>query len=118
MTITQRIAEWGIERGINSNKPDFRDYTVNIIEELNELAVANKNCDLNEMIDAIADIIVFSITELTKYKGNPDAILEETLKEISSRTGAFNADYGKWMKDTSPEAKAKWYKANYLPLIG
>ena len=37
----------------------------------------------------------------------------ETIKEISSRTGSYDPAIGKWIKDKSPEAQAKWYKANY-----
>ena len=37
----------------------------------------------------------------------------ETIKEISSRTGAYDENAKKWVKDESDEAKAKWYKANY-----
>ena len=37
----------------------------------------------------------------------------ETIKEISSRTGSYDEKAKKWIKDTSDEAKAKWYKANY-----
>ena len=37
----------------------------------------------------------------------------ETIKEISSRTGSYDEVSKKWVKDTSAEAKAKWYSANY-----
>lgn len=37
----------------------------------------------------------------------------ETIKEISSRTGYYDDNIHKFVKDTSPKAKAKWYKANY-----
>nr|DAN48848.1 MAG TPA: nucleoside triphosphate pyrophosphohydrolase [Caudoviricetes sp.] len=37
----------------------------------------------------------------------------ETIKEINSRTGSYDPSIGKWIKDMSPEAQAKWYKANY-----
>ena len=37
----------------------------------------------------------------------------ETIKEISSRTGSYDENAKKWVKDESDEAKAKWYKANY-----
>ena len=37
----------------------------------------------------------------------------ETIKEINSRTGKWDESKKKWIKDKSPEAKAKWYKANY-----
>ena len=37
----------------------------------------------------------------------------ETIKEISSRTGAYDENAKKWVKDTSDEARAKWYKPDY-----
>ena len=37
----------------------------------------------------------------------------ETIKEISSRTGYYDENIHKFVKDTSDEAKAKWYKADY-----
>lgn len=37
----------------------------------------------------------------------------ETIKEISSRTGSYDEKAKKWIKDTSDEAQAKWYSANY-----
>ena len=37
----------------------------------------------------------------------------ETIKEISSRTGAYDEKAKKWVKDESDEARAKWYKADY-----
>lgn len=40
-------------------------------------------------------------------------VLEEVVKEISSRTGSYSVDKKKWIKDTTEEAKAKWYKANF-----
>ena len=39
--------------------------------------------------------------------------MDETLKEIESRTGEVNPNTGKWEKYKTDEAKAKWYKANY-----
>lgn len=39
--------------------------------------------------------------------------MNETIKEISSRVGAWNESIGKFVKDTSDEAKSKWYKADY-----
>ena len=37
----------------------------------------------------------------------------ETIKEISSRTGYYNEDMHKFVKDKSKEAVKKWYKPNY-----
>ncbi|MGB2552629.1 hypothetical protein ACPF04_05555 [Campylobacter sp. MOP51] len=39
--------------------------------------------------------------------------MEETYKEISSRRGAWSDEAKKWIKDTSPEAKAAEYKADF-----
>ena len=39
--------------------------------------------------------------------------MDETIKEISSRTGAYDENAKKWVKDESDEAKAKWYQADY-----
>lgn len=39
--------------------------------------------------------------------------MQETIKEISSRVGEYDESKKKWIKDKSPEAVAKWYKANY-----
>ncbi|AJC92213.1 hypothetical protein CSUB8523_0689 [Campylobacter subantarcticus LMG 24377] len=37
----------------------------------------------------------------------------ETIKEIESRTGYYDNELKKFVKDTSDEAKSKWYKADY-----
>ena len=37
----------------------------------------------------------------------------ETIKEISSRTGYYNEDMHKFVKDKSDEAVKNWYKADY-----
>jgi len=39
--------------------------------------------------------------------------MDETLKEIESRTGAFNKESGKWEKFKTKEAKTLWYSADY-----
>jgi len=65
----------------------------------------------HEQIDAMADVIVFSMTEIMKKGYDPELVLQETAKEINSRTGTMID--GKFEKDLSKEAKAKWYKADY-----
>lgn len=39
--------------------------------------------------------------------------MDETIKEISSRTGSYDEKAKKWVKDESDEARAKWYQADY-----
>jgi len=114
----QLLKQWAIDRGINSQPPNPAAFTVNIVEELAELNEASKKSDWNGMIDAIADIMVFCSSELTQYQLDAEEVLLETHREINSRIGAWSQEYGKWMKDTSPEAKANWYSADYTRLLG
>jgi streptogramin lyase len=44
---------------------------------------------------------------------DPAVAMDETLKEINSRTGKFNPETDKWEKFKTPEAMAKWYSADY-----
>lgn len=58
--------------------------------------------------------ILYDCAVLAKNLGfNFKIAMLETIKEISSRTGSYNESAKKWVKDTSDEAKSKWYKANY-----
>lgn len=53
----------------------------------------------------------FSVIRALGYY--PVAAMNETLKKINSRKGAWDEQIGKWVKDTSEEAKAAWYEPNY-----
>ena len=58
--------------------------------------------------------ILLSCAKLCEQYGfNFEIAMLETIKEISSRTGAYDENAKKWVKDESDEAKAKWYSANY-----
>ena len=58
--------------------------------------------------------ILLSCAKLCEQYGfNFEIAMLETIKEISSRTGAYDENAKKWVKDESDEAKAKWYQANY-----
>ena len=60
------------------------------------------------------NIILINCTYLCEHYGyNFELAMLETIKEISSRTGSYDEATKKWIKDTSDEARAKWYKANY-----
>ena len=47
------------------------------------------------------------------YGFNFEIAMLETIKEISSRTGSYDEKAKKWVKDSSDEARKKWYSANY-----
>lgn len=51
--------------------------------------------------------------EAVKLGYNFHECMLETVKEISSRTGHFDENIHKFVKDKSDEAKSKWYKADY-----
>ena len=58
--------------------------------------------------------ILLSCAKLCEQYGfNFEIAMLETIKEISSRTGAYDEKAKKWIKDESDEARAKWYKADY-----
>lgn len=60
-----------------------------------------------------AFILNYCASVCESYGYNFEIAMDETIKEISSRTGSYDESAKKWVKDTSPEAKSKWYKADY-----
>ena len=91
-------------------------------EELQELVDAIAINNTTEIVDAISDIAVIAIGELTKLKYNPELVLKQTVKEISSRQqdpeqakawAAGNKQPGeKWNKDKSQDPSTL-YTADY-----
>ena len=58
--------------------------------------------------------ILLSCAKLCEQYGfNFEIAMLETIKEISSRTGSYDEKAKKWIKDSSDEARAKWYQADY-----
>lgn len=60
-----------------------------------------------------AFILNYCASVCESYGYNFEIAMLETIKEISSRTGSYDKSAKKWVKDTSDEAKAKWYQADY-----
>ena len=63
--------------------------------------------------DSLESMIDICYTLATEMGYDFKKAMDETIKEISSRTGSFDESLNKWIKDTSQEAKAKWYQADY-----
>lgn len=61
----------------------------------------------------LASIIPNLFALMVELGYDPVVCMEETFKEINSRTGYFDEGLNKFVKDTSEEAKAKWYRADY-----
>jgi hypothetical protein len=170
------LKKWSDSRGITRQPPVIEDFIANIIEEQGEWLAGAKAKDSYEMIDAVADNAVFTITECFKlgaeptqladnlptfsdfvdrFKNeedssrnlynlaiifvlgdrqseleldlllhisfqkmvtmgyDPEKVMDEVIKVLESRTGEWDNANGKFQKDTSPEAQAKWYTADY-----
>lgn len=110
MTNFTRIKEWSDERLITQNTPDKNGFVSMIVEELGEFLEADTT---EERIDAMADMIVFCYGEMAKYGYDGDKVMDEVIKEISSRTGAYNEETKKWQKYKTAGAMAKWYSADF-----
>ena len=77
-----------------------------------------ENCALFSYFDWVDvpsfNIILINCAYLCEHYGfDFQKAMEETIKEISSRTGAYDQKAKKWVKDSSDEARKKWYSANY-----
>jgi hypothetical protein len=134
----ERFAE---ERKIDKLSPNDDDFAANILEEVLEHRgynitpetrntlkdkfnsfVANLEEDgvitfgavkgIEDKIDAIADIVVFSITEMMKFNYRPTCVLREVSKEVNSRKGKIvNGKFEKFKP--GEEGYVEPYKANY-----
>ena len=125
MRIFQRIKEWSDSRGISKQEvggcdwvfvvarlsttydmfkiSGVKGYTLHVIEELIEYAEAMRDGDENGAVDAIADGGIFGSTELVKMGYDIELVTNEVLKVIESRTGKWDDDVGKFIKDDSPQ---------------
>ena len=115
------IAVFTINAGANISSP------VKCIEIELEKCRLNADCILKKMVEQCAVFSYFDWGEVTcfnsilancaylceHYGFNFQIAMDETIKEISSRTGAYDEKAKKWIKDESDEARAKWYSANY-----
>ena len=125
----EELKKWREERGLENKVGNIE---LNIYEELLELMGTPKDLirdlkidfeknilpysydiPISEKIDALSDIRVFAINATEAYGYDAEKTMDETIKEISSRTGAFNPSTQKWEKFKTDEAKSKWYKADY-----
>lgn len=137
MSTNRMIKSWSDSRGISNQEPSNNDwdsveselkwvyrklnngvgasgYVLNKLEELIEYTVAKRDGDENGWIDAICDSRIFDATELLKEGYSISDCDDEVVKVITSRTGTWDDDIGKFVKDKSPEAQELWYEPNYV----
>lgn len=134
----KKLREWRKDRHLELQ--DHKVYIENIYEELLEAYYTKefiqevkqefkenllqddiKVASEHEVVDAIADIIVFSINQLELMGYDANKVMNETIKEISSRKQdpvqqeiwfKSGFDGTKWQKDLSQDINTL-YKANY-----
>ena len=80
--------------------------TANTFSDLNCLLLYTSTFDFKKILLNCAVLC-------ENYSFNFEIAMLETIKEISSRTGSYDETAKKWVKDTSDEARAKWYQADY-----
>lgn len=126
----EKVIEWQTDRNLDKMPYSHYDETLNRIEEIceswgltREYAEQLLNtiddcsdetikdiCEEN-VIDSLFDECVYAIGAMLKLGYDPIKVFEEGLKEISDRTGAYDAQVGKWVKQPKKEDA---YKANYM----
>ena len=98
---------WREERGLQDTVGNIEG---NLAEELTELLRATTTED---KVDALCDMIVFSVNAIEAMWYDAEIAMSEVCKEIHSRKGAFNPELNKWQKHKTPEAMALWYSADF-----
>lgn len=120
MNIFEKIVQFNEERGLIEKGFNHTKETSFIIEELLESTGAYDSISAREeaeryasemtgghisddetRVDAFADIVVYALGAITKLGYNPEKVMAEVVREISSRTGKL-VD-GKFVKDLDAE---------------
>jgi len=91
-------------------KDKFNSFVVSLEEE--NIITFSTAKGIEGKVDAMADIVVFSITEMMKFDYKPTCVLREVSKEINSRKGKI-VD-GKFEKfKPGQDGYVEPYKADY-----
>lgn len=110
MSPLKGIVQFNIDRKLETFSPTAEHGM--LLEELQEFFEAYTNEDQHEMLDALCDIIVVAAGAIYKMGYHPELALKETVKEVTSRKGSFDAEAGKWKKDPNQDPSTL-YKACY-----
>ena len=83
------------------------------IEKLYSVDVCINRNDLDKLDSQLYYFIDIIQSEIEEMGYDFYECMLETIKEISSRTGHYDENIHKFVKDKSDEAVRKWYKADY-----
>jgi len=86
------------------------DFIFNVVRKLGEIVDSK---DTTKNVSHIIGMMENCIYEVNFMGYDFELSINETYKEINSRTGAWDDSLKKWMKFKTPEAEALWYKADY-----
>lgn len=90
-------------------------YRINLLEKINFILEDNLDSDY---LNTILYSLMLNVENEAKLIGYDFyKCMIETIEEISSRTGYYNKNIHKFVKNKSEEAKAKWYKADYSKYV-
>ena len=90
--VFENLIFWAEERLITTQPHDKNGYLVNLVSELAEFAEAMNSSYSDNLIDALCDIVVFTVTEMPKVGVSRETIIEchETaLNKIHIRVDNF-----------------------------
>ena len=102
------LTQWRKDRNITATQGTFVPM---IQEELQEYTDASLDSDEHGMVDALADIMVFTANELALMGYDLDLVMKQVVKHISSRQQDpaqahiwdTHGPSGKWEKDSSQD---------------
>jgi uncharacterized protein YecA (UPF0149 family) len=124
----EMLREWREETGLDKAKPTKRQIVKHFTEELFEMCGYNKketdhfveifmdtyviDSKLNDfdMLDAMNDMKIFATNDTEHMGYDAKECIEETVKEVTSRSGEYREDIGKFIKVIN----GREYTANYL----
>ena len=85
-------------------------YTSRVVYYLGEFLESE---DDNGKVKAMTNMIIDSYKTLYEMSFDADKCMDEVMKELNSRTGAYSEETKKWQKFKTPEAQALWYTADF-----
>jgi hypothetical protein len=120
------IYKYGTDAEIVLGSGDIKDWLLSVNELPYDITLSDFNNRITFMLGSfleaethiekvqwLAYMTMESFHEVITLGFDPDKCMDEVMKEISSRTGAYNETTKKWTKFKTPEAKALWYSADF-----
>jgi len=92
-----KIAEWGLARKITTNGSPITQ-AIKTLEECHELLEAVNKKDLDEIVDAIGDIVVTLVMQCELQNINIADCISSAYNEIKDRKGHLN-EVGDFIKE-------------------